>query len=441
MTARTETAPADLHRSLGTVKGAAVMLNIVLGAGLLILPGLAVRRAGDHALIAWGLCALAALPLLAVFVILGRRFPDAGGIGHFAARAFGPAMAPAVSFILLGAVAIGLPSIALTGGYYAAGAVGGAPHLWAAGLVVAGLLLNLLSAERAARVNQAMALVLLVLLGAIAVTGAVLVPPSPTALPLLPEGGLQAIDWGLALAPFMMIFFAFTGWEIASNLSEEFSDPRRDFPRAMFLSFAVAVALYLVMAWIAQTRDLGGRFETPFAAIMDGRFGAIGGRAVAAVVVVMILANLAAAIWGVSRMIFALARDRTLPHGLAGLRQGQPMRAALVLVTVLLAVIAADAAGLTGVETLLAIAGQNFLILYGVAAAALLRLADGSGIGLWAGRLLAGLSVLLVVTLALAQGGSLIYPLVLAGLGWLAHRHARRREITGGPAGLRPENR
>ncbi|AFK55104.1 APC family permease [Tistrella mobilis] len=403
----------ELARNLGPLKGAAVMLNIVLGAGLLILPGLAVRQAGDHALLAWGICALAALPLLAVFVILGRRFPDAGGIGHFAARAFGPAWAPASSFILLGAVAIGLPSIALTGGYYAAGAVGGSPHAWAAGLVTAGFAVNLLSAAGAARVNQAMAAVLLVLLGAIAVTGAVLVPEAATPLPLLPD----QVDWGLALAPFMMIFFAFTGWEIASNLSEEFRDPARDFPRAMALSFVVAVVLYLVMAWIAQTRDLDGRFETPFAAIMDGRFGAVGGRAVAAVVTVMILANLAAAIWGVSRMIFALARAGTLPSALAGLRGDQPVRAAGVLVVVLLAVIAADAAGFSRVDVLLGIAGQNFLILYGVAAAALFRLSEGPGT-----RLLAAACVVLVAGLALAQGGSVIYPLVLAALGLAVQR-------------------
>jgi amino acid transporter len=57
-----------LQKSLGVYRGTALMLNIVIGAGLLTLPGLAVKVAGGNALWAWGLCALAALPLLAVFI-------------------------------------------------------------------------------------------------------------------------------------------------------------------------------------------------------------------------------------------------------------------------------------------------------------------------------------------------------------------------------------
>ncbi len=41
-----------------------------------------------------------------------------------------------------------------------------------------------------------------------------------------------------AFLPFMMLFFAFTGWEVAAGISEEFKRPEIDFPRAMFCSFS-----------------------------------------------------------------------------------------------------------------------------------------------------------------------------------------------------------
>ena len=80
------------------------MLNIVIGAGLLSLPGLAYQQVGENAIWAWALCALVALPLLFVFIIMGSRFPDAGGVSSFAQMAFGKYVYIASSFIFLGAV-------------------------------------------------------------------------------------------------------------------------------------------------------------------------------------------------------------------------------------------------------------------------------------------------------------------------------------------------
>lgn len=102
-----------LPRTLGPFRGAALMLNIVIGVGLLTLPGLALEIAGESAIWAWVLCATASVPLLAVFVIMGKRHPDAGGVAHFAQMAFGRLAYVTASFLFLGAVIFGLPSIAL----------------------------------------------------------------------------------------------------------------------------------------------------------------------------------------------------------------------------------------------------------------------------------------------------------------------------------------
>ena len=59
----------ELKKSVSALTGAGLMLNIVIGAGLLSLPGLAVKTAGEHAIFAWIICALASIPLLLVFVI------------------------------------------------------------------------------------------------------------------------------------------------------------------------------------------------------------------------------------------------------------------------------------------------------------------------------------------------------------------------------------
>ena len=128
-----------LGRTLTATRGTAILLNIVVGAGLLTLPGLAQKVAGPQAPIAWAICAIAATPLLFVFVLLGRRHPDAGGIAAYAEKAFGPAAQRVAAFLLLGAVAFGLPSIALVGGHYMAQVLPGSVSLYALALVALAL--------------------------------------------------------------------------------------------------------------------------------------------------------------------------------------------------------------------------------------------------------------------------------------------------------------
>ena len=65
--------------------------------------------AGDAALTIWIACALAAAPLLAIFAVLGRRYPDAGGVAAIMKRPFGDAGYVPATFLFLGAVAVGLP--------------------------------------------------------------------------------------------------------------------------------------------------------------------------------------------------------------------------------------------------------------------------------------------------------------------------------------------
>ena len=50
--------------------------------------------------------------------MLAAKFRHAGGIAHLVEQAFGRTASIVASFIFLGAVLLGLPSIALTGGYY-----------------------------------------------------------------------------------------------------------------------------------------------------------------------------------------------------------------------------------------------------------------------------------------------------------------------------------
>lgn len=401
---------SELSKSLGAGRGTAMMLNIVLGAGLLTLPGLAAKTAGSAALLVWGACALAAAPLLLVFALLGRMHPDAGGIASVMKTAFGPAGHVSATFLFLGAVVVGLPAIAITGGHYAAEILGGSPYLYAGFLVVAATLSNLLSTEIASRINTVIASLVLIFIVGIGGFGWIAVSPTwadieivPADLPGIPILGLT----------FMMVFFAFTGWEVSANLSEEFRNPKRDFPVAMGLSFAIAVALYFLLAIVVAASGRSSAVEAPFAQIFRQEFGSGGANAVAVGAVVMIFANLSAAIWAVSRMLFSASRERLIVSRLSRLRSGVPLNAVAVTMGALLVVVGLAAFGLLDLERLLAIAGQNFLLLYAGAAAALMRLSTARwqcGLG--------GACIVLAGVLILGRGvDDIVYPAILMVLG------------------------
>jgi amino acid efflux transporter len=401
---------SELKQMLTVLRGTGLMLNIVVGAGLLALPGLTVAIAGDQALWAWLVCAIAAVPLLLVFVILGGRHPDAGGIAHFVKLAFGDAGYVAASLIFLGAVAFGLPAIALTAGHYVTAITGGPPALIACAIVIIAALSLTTTPDTAARLSTFVASTILIVLLVIISVGLAGVDWSTAVKNISPVAN---ISLPVVLAPFMMIFFAFTGWEVASGLSEEFRNPQRDFPRAMLLSFAIATGLYLAMAFLAQTASNIESHEAVFVDILGARFGAIGGIVVAAIATLVITANLLGAIWAVSRMVFALSRDGNLFFRLQVSGSGTPISSVALTSFVILLVLAADVIDLLNIETMLAIAGQNFFILYGLAGFTLFRHARHLH-----ERIVAGLSILVVCSLLMTNDLlSLLYPAVLGLFG------------------------
>ena len=249
---------SNLKKSLGAFSGTALMLNIVLGAGLLILPGLAAQAVGVASLWAWLASIAAVLPLLWVFAALSAQFPDAGGIAHLVGRAFGRCGFIAAALVFFGAVFLGLPSIALTGGYYyAAAAQSAGIPAWlsdansaAVVLICIASALNLCAPHTAKKIGAAASILmssLLIILIIVAllsmqqkmsvseikiITGDIIFP--------------QEINWQSARTVFFMIFFAFTGWEVALGMNGEFKNPSRNIPIAIFASFILASLLSLL---------------------------------------------------------------------------------------------------------------------------------------------------------------------------------------------------
>lgn len=415
-----EPSPA-LAKTLTVPRATALALSIVIGSGLLVLPGLAYQQAGSAALHAWVIDAAIVVPLLVIFAYLGSRHPTAGGIAGFVQAAFCRRGGAMTEILLMGTFGLGIPAIAITGGNYVA-AAGGTGTAGAAagtfGLLALAASVNYRGAELSGRTQQVLAFVLVVVLAGAAVVALTFGDTSAGA------GVASVTAWPAAIGSLGLVFFAFTGWEMLSFTAEEYRRPRRDFPLTVALSFVAVIGLYLAIALAIQltVSPADPRLASaPVAAMLGSSLGPTGAAAVAVVSVLIIAANLIGACWAASRLVYASAREGLLPERLAAVHAGSrtPRAAVLAVTGAFAAVIGLHFTGVAPLAVLLQVAGQNFFILYGLTVVAYVRLVSTP----WA-RALGVVSLAVVVLVMGTFGWWLLYPLALcaAGLGVVSLR-------------------
>jgi len=409
-----------LKPTLGLFSAVMLALSVVVGAGMLMLPGLVFRSAGSDAYWSWIGDSLMSLPLLWVFVRLGRAHPSAGGVSHFVRIAWPRAQA-GVAFVLLGAFGLGIPSIALTGGYYVAEGLALPGGTATTGLIAAALLVGAAAVVRhgatlASRWQNAVMAALLLILVLLAGStlprwGGEFHWPDAAALP--------AVWQGMALA-----FFSYTGWELFAALSEEMRNPRRDFPLAVVISFVAVSLLYLGTALTVQSTvalDDPRLIRAPFLPVVEALVGgAAAGAALGALVALIIIANLVGAVWAASRLVFDMGRNGFLPAALDAGRLdagGTPARALAAVLTGFLAVIGLHLAGGVPLDALLTLAGQNFFLLYLACVAVFVKIVPDRR-----ERAFALLALVGLLAFARAFGWSLLYPLTLFTLPYAARQ-------------------
>ncbi|GGM43653.1 APC family permease [Dactylosporangium sucinum] len=404
-----------------TVKqGAALNIGAVLGTGVIALPALAAQVAGPASLLAWLALIVLSAPLALTFAALGARYPDAGGVATYVARAFGARAAAVVGWTFFFAVPVGALPAATFGGAYVTAVAGGGYRttlLTAGALVVLVAAANLGGVRLSGRVQLVLAAVLVALL--VAATAAAL--PSArwdNLTPFAPHG------WAAIGPAVAVLVWGFAGWEAVTSLAADYRDPARDVPRAAWIAVGVVGALYLAVAATSQL-VLTTPSEAPLADLLALRLGP-GSRVVTAVVALLLTAGAMNAYFaGAAKLGAALARDGALPGWLAkGAGAGQVPRRSLAVVALLAGATLALAAGTgLGPRPLLLLTTGSFVVVYVLGTAAAVRLLPR---GSWARRV-AGFALLSTLGLLAVSGRYVLWSAVVAAAALLYQQAAARR--------------
>lgn len=312
----------NFTRSLGLTHVTASGVGVIIGAGIYILIGPATQRAGGlvwvSMLLASVLCALTAFS----YMELTSMFPKAGSEHEFARQVF-PNW---VSFTTGWGMAVALVVAA------AAVSLGFARYL-----------------HEFVNINEHFASILLLLLvGALSITGMQHARWLVVALSVIQVGGLLGVvivgahhigdvsltsghGFGGVLSGASIIFFAYIGFDEVITLAEETKDPHRTVPRALMLALAISTVLYVLVAIVAVSvlGATGLALSThPLTDVMRESIGGasvkiIGAVALATTANTTLLASTAAA-----RMIYSMGDTGVISSRWAAVHKKRTPRAA-----------------------------------------------------------------------------------------------------------------
>ena len=221
---------AEPTRNLSSVGAVAIIVGIVIGAGIFKTPSLVAGVTGDAGwmIVAWALGGLISLAGALCYAELATTYPHAGGDYHFLGRAFGRQIA--FLYAWAKATVINTGSIALLAfvfGDYLSKVIDLGPHsspIWAVSIVVALTVVNIIGINAAAWVQTLLTIVEVSGLICVGVAGVVLSGSAPAVTPAFsstPSLGM----FGLAM---VFVLLTYGGWNEAAFISAEVRGGRRD---------------------------------------------------------------------------------------------------------------------------------------------------------------------------------------------------------------------
>ena len=368
-----------LVRVIGTGALGLSVVNLVVGAGIFVLPGLVAAELGSAAILAYLVCSVTVALVFLCFAEVGSRVSRSGGAYAYVEEAFGP-FAGFIASILFWFGYSALADAAIT--------------------VIMVDALSLLFPVLEQTIPRAVFIIVLVtFLAAVNIRGtragvnlyifntfAKLVP-----LLLLLVAGLFVMnleyleipEWptlGSFGASTLLLFYAFTGAESALNVSGEIKNPAKTVPLGLLFGLTSLLVLYIGLQTVSQGvlgPELANNTEAPLVAVATAVFGDWGGKMLIVGAVISIYGNISGDMLGGPRIIFASARDNNLPKVLGKVHP----KYKTPYVAIIFFAIVICAFALSGTFVYLAIVATGSLLLIDLAVSlAVLRLRQRDGL-------------------------------------------------------------
>jgi amino acid transporter len=231
---------------LSVRQAAFIGVGAMVGAGIFALLGAAGEVAGAAVWLSFLLAGIVAGLQGYSFAKLGARYPSAGGLLEYVAKATGNGHFTGITaWLTFLANAIVTAMVAVSFGSYATSTFAGENQTWikifAALIILVMTGVNIVGSQLVANAQTVIVYVVLGILSVFAVVTLVNMTPSLLAPSKYPP--FQDIISSVALT-----FFAFLGFGIITFTAKDLARPSRQLPRAMYLALGIATVIYIAIA-------------------------------------------------------------------------------------------------------------------------------------------------------------------------------------------------
>ncbi len=326
----------QLERTIGTFALMMFGVGATVGTGIFFVLGEAVPDAGPAVVVAFLVAGLAAGLSALCYAEMAGAIPVSGSTYSYAYHAMGEFIAMIIAACVLleygvaaGAVAVGwsgyfnelldqtigfsLPDALSYSPIPVDGATTGLVNLPAIVLVLLCTLLLMRGASESAKINTVMVLIKLGVLVMFVVIGL-------SAFQTDRFDNFWASGAAGVSAAAGTIFFSFIGLDAVSTAGEEVKDPQRALPRAIIGALFIVVSVYVLVAIAGVGSQPLAEFSSDeqqsagLSVILENITGsAIPGTVLAAGAVISIFSVTLVTLYGQTRILFAMGRDRMLP--------------------------------------------------------------------------------------------------------------------------------
>ena len=309
-----------LKREIGVWGLASNSINIIIGAGIFILPVIVAEKLGTGSIWAYLICGFLMIFIMLCFAEVGTMITRTGGAYSYIETAFGKYTGFLTTNIFIFGAAI-MANAAVANGLVDTLAYfePGFKHQWVRivffAIMFGGLAyFNVRGISKAIIIVKFNTIVKLVPLLMIALFGWFYFTPVNHTLHVEnPSKNIGEIS--------LILLFAFVGAETALNVSGEIKNPERTIPRGVGLSMLVVVVLYILIQITVQG-ILGSSItdyrNAPLAEAGRRMFGTVGASIVLIGALFSMFGNISGMVLNMPRILFAAARDKVIqPQALA----------------------------------------------------------------------------------------------------------------------------
>ncbi|WP_257656449.1 APC family permease [Parapedobacter lycopersici] len=339
---------SDPTPTLRMVDAIAIIVGIVVGAGIFRTPSLVAANTGSTELflLAWLLGGIVSLIGALCYAELSTAFPNTGGDYHFLRRAFGKRFSflfawARISIIQTGSIAL----LAYIIGDYLSQLYSVGPYssaIFAALVVVTLTAINMIGVRFGTGTQKLLFILEFGGTLCVIIVG-LFIQPAAGALAALPAAPASGMTTAMGLA-MVFVLLTFGGWNEAGYISAELRAGSRKMVPVLVISIVMITVLYLLVNW-AFLRALGVERMAASAAVgidlMRVTLGEPGVFLIGIIVIMATLTSINATIFTGARTNYALGRDFKLfaPLGKWNARTSAPVNALMVQGIVALALI------------------------------------------------------------------------------------------------------